>query len=497
MAFLPFPSSTSGAFFSSSFTRAAQPRLHELNFPQHSEPLFNLNPADPMKHSVVGRAQEGTLQEEPRDDPKITLEAKNLWKEFHRIGTEMVITKSGRRMFPSLKVHVKGLDKTAKYIVLMDIVSVDDCRYKFNNSRWTATGKADPEMPKRMYIHQDSPSKGEHWMSKPVAFHKLKLTNNTSDKHGYTILNSMHKYHPRFHIVRTDSIMKLPYCTFQTYVFPETEFIAVTAYQNEMITQLKIDNNPFAKGFRDTGNGRREKRNKSFLSQEDDSNPIAQDYHDLDDSSEQMSANDPLNSPPEEVRSPLMSLHTQSEENNHDSYSRDLDTSLWSHRENAGKVETKSDGTHSNAIMDSKGDPEERNAFTLQTFPSSPKSPWPLQMLSLSDPHRHAFHKLGSPALFHPAQLAVSPFDFPAPVREHMVLSVTHGNNDRRSTCYSTMYASAYMSPRSCHLLQSQESVGELYSYPCTFMSSSPAAPGLPWLPLDRDTSPSTDLAPG
>lgn len=26
------------------------------------------------------------------------------------------------------------------------------------------------------------------------------------------------------------------------------------------ITQLKIDHNPFAKGFRDTGNGRREKR---------------------------------------------------------------------------------------------------------------------------------------------------------------------------------------------------------------------------------------------
>lgn len=28
----------------------------------------------------------------------------------------------------------------------------------------------------------------------------------------------------------------------------------------QQITQLKIDNNPFAKGFRDTGNGRREKR---------------------------------------------------------------------------------------------------------------------------------------------------------------------------------------------------------------------------------------------
>ena len=32
---------------------------------------------------------------------------------------------------------------------------------------------------------------------------------------------------------------------------PDTEFMAVTAYQNSRITQLKIDKNPFAKGFRD------------------------------------------------------------------------------------------------------------------------------------------------------------------------------------------------------------------------------------------------------
>ena len=46
-------------------------------------------------------------------------------------------------------------------------------------------GKADPEMPKRMYIHPDSPSSGEQWMQKVVSFHKLKLTNNISDKHGF------------------------------------------------------------------------------------------------------------------------------------------------------------------------------------------------------------------------------------------------------------------------------------------------------------------------
>ena len=46
-------------------------------------------------------------------------------------------------------------------------------------------GKADPEMPKRMYIHPDSPTTGEQWMQKVVSFHKLKLTNNISDKHGF------------------------------------------------------------------------------------------------------------------------------------------------------------------------------------------------------------------------------------------------------------------------------------------------------------------------
>lgn len=67
----------------------------------------------------------------------------------------------------------------------MDIIAADDCRYKFHNSRWMVAGKADPEMPKRMYIHPDSPATGEQWMSKVVTFHKLKLTNNISDKHGF------------------------------------------------------------------------------------------------------------------------------------------------------------------------------------------------------------------------------------------------------------------------------------------------------------------------
>uniref|UniRef100_G1T7Q7 T-box domain-containing protein n=1 Tax=Oryctolagus cuniculus TaxID=9986 RepID=G1T7Q7_RABIT len=127
-------------------------------------------------------------EEEVEDDPKVHLEAKELWDQFHKRGTEMVITKSGRRMFPPFKVRCSGLDKKAKYILLMDIIAADDCRYKFHNSRWMVAGKADPEMPKRMYIHPDSPATGEQWMSKVVTFHKLKLTNNISDKHGFVSL---------------------------------------------------------------------------------------------------------------------------------------------------------------------------------------------------------------------------------------------------------------------------------------------------------------------
>merc|ERR1712226_1606496 len=40
-------------------------------------------------------------------------------------------------------------------------------------------------------------------------------------------------------------------------IFPLTkcDFIAVTAYQNSQVTQLKIRYNPFAKGFRERGGG--------------------------------------------------------------------------------------------------------------------------------------------------------------------------------------------------------------------------------------------------
>ena len=69
---------------------------------------------------------------------------------------------------------------------------------------------------------------------------------NGEDK---VMLNSLHKYQPRLHIIRVGASEGEK--TISTHTFPETQFIAVTAYQNEEITSLKIKYNPFAKAFLD------------------------------------------------------------------------------------------------------------------------------------------------------------------------------------------------------------------------------------------------------
>lgn len=100
----------------------------------------------------------------------------------------------------------------------------------------------------------------------------------------------MHRYYPRFHVTQADSPYTVRWGPFQTFSFPETTFTAVTAYQNPKvqtgninptqtlfesnmntdrqlpvlfflkITKLKIDHNPFAKGFREGGTHSHSKR---------------------------------------------------------------------------------------------------------------------------------------------------------------------------------------------------------------------------------------------
>ncbi|ALC43725.1 Doc2 [Drosophila busckii] len=200
---------------------------------------------------------------------EMTLQNDELWKQFHQIGTEMIITKSGRRMFPSMRLSLAGLEDETNYCVLLEMVPIGDCRYKFSGSQWVPAGGAEPQSPQRMYLHPDSPATGAHWQSQPILFNKVKLTNNTLDNSGHVVLASMHKYQPRLHVIRTADLAQIPWAPQQAFVFPETEFVAVTAYQNDRITKLKIDNNPFAKGFRETGQSRCKRKMSSSPTDDD------------------------------------------------------------------------------------------------------------------------------------------------------------------------------------------------------------------------------------
>ncbi|KAL5292999.1 T family protein [Megaselia abdita] len=178
---------------------------------------------------------------------RVTLDDQELWRRFKNLTNEMIVTKNGRRMFPVVKVTASGLEPSAMYEVYLEFVQVDSHRWKYVNGEWVPGGKAEIPPSNPLYRHPESPNFGSHWMKEPISFAKVKLTNKTNGN-GQIMLNSLHKYEPRVHIIRHNS-PDTPY--FMTYEFPETQFIAVTAYQNEEVTSLKIKYNPFAKAFLD------------------------------------------------------------------------------------------------------------------------------------------------------------------------------------------------------------------------------------------------------
>ncbi|VVD04421.1 unnamed protein product [Leptidea sinapis] len=94
-----------------------------------------------------------------------------------------------RRMFPSLRISLSGLDPREEYCVLLELSLVGRRRWRWAGGAWAAAGGAEPQSPRRLMLHPDSPAPGHHWTANP----------------------------------------------------------------NDRITKLKIDNNPFAKGFRACG----------------------------------------------------------------------------------------------------------------------------------------------------------------------------------------------------------------------------------------------------
>ena len=53
-------------------------------------------PLRPSGGPTLLEEEKGEAEVGEEDDPRVVLEGRELWEQFHTIGTEMVITKSGR-----------------------------------------------------------------------------------------------------------------------------------------------------------------------------------------------------------------------------------------------------------------------------------------------------------------------------------------------------------------------------------------------------------------
>ena len=146
----------------------------------------------PPLDKVIKKEKKSKVSEECNSEElssiKCSLDNKELWDKFCEFGTEMIITRSGRRMFPTVRCSFANLDLEpgTKYLILLDIVPCDNKRYRYayHRSSWLVAGKADPPPPHRLYAHPDAPYTGDQLRKQVVSFEKVKLTNNEMDKNG-------------------------------------------------------------------------------------------------------------------------------------------------------------------------------------------------------------------------------------------------------------------------------------------------------------------------
>ncbi|XP_078311027.1 uncharacterized protein LOC111137664 [Crassostrea virginica] len=239
----------------------------------------SLHRHNPRDNSQAHTSLEGTTRSVLREGPvreglycelegvRVSVLDSHLWMAFNEIQTEMIINRGGRRMFPYLYISVSGLDPDAVYDVLLDILPADKRRFKFFNESWVPVGVAEPQQDNAPYVHPESPSPGSLWMARKISFARVKLTNSLESSPENVYLHSMHKYVIQITLQKRNQMTaEVEKCA--RFLLQETNFIAVTAYQNSKITHLKILNNPFAKAFR--GDKPRYKRHRRRHQEEKD-----------------------------------------------------------------------------------------------------------------------------------------------------------------------------------------------------------------------------------
>lgn len=70
----------------------------------------------------------------------VELLEKDLWKKFSNVMNEMIVTKSGRRMFPVVKLRIDGLNPKGFYNIKLEFIQIGNNRWKYMNGAWQHGG---------------------------------------------------------------------------------------------------------------------------------------------------------------------------------------------------------------------------------------------------------------------------------------------------------------------------------------------------------------------
>ncbi|NXK61525.1 TBX5 factor, partial [Sylvietta virens] len=211
----------------------ADPEAKELQAEAKQDPQLGATSKSPT-------SPQAAFTQQGMEGIKVFLHERELWLKFHEVGTEMIITKAGRTGSRSPREGKDGEQEPTGRPQRPEPSPV--------SPRRSVTGKAEPAMPGRLYVHPDSPATGAHWMRQLVSFQKLKLTNNHLDPFGH-VSTGLGQGHgacsaPTGGVPRHQGGASLHWSP------PPALLPLKTPQKYRGITQLKIENNPFAKGFR-------------------------------------------------------------------------------------------------------------------------------------------------------------------------------------------------------------------------------------------------------
>ncbi|KAJ3087051.1 hypothetical protein HK102_011906 [Quaeritorhiza haematococci] len=93
----------------------------------------------PSSHTTTPKLVGNGETIRPMEVPEVLLlEDAKLWAQFHSVETEMIVTKIGRCLFPTIRFQCQDMDPNALYTIAMDVVQVSPFKHKFKSSTgWT------------------------------------------------------------------------------------------------------------------------------------------------------------------------------------------------------------------------------------------------------------------------------------------------------------------------------------------------------------------------